>query len=80
MLWRKCREEDDEENKEKLIRGQITSISVLRTYRRLGIATKLMHAAEEALKETYDGAYLSLNVRVTNRAAISLYKNVLDFK
>lgn len=62
------------------MRGQITSISVLRTYRRLGIATKLMHAAEDALKEVYDAAYVSLNVRVTNRAAISLYKDVLDFR
>lgn len=76
------REDDsDEDGKEtKLIHGQITSISVLRTYRRLGIATKLMRAAEEALKEAYDAAYVTLNVRVTNRAAITLYKDVLNFK
>jgi ribosomal protein S18 acetylase RimI-like enzyme len=36
--------EDDEENNQ-LIHGHITSISVLRTYRRLGLASKLMQSA-----------------------------------
>lgn len=73
-------ESDAEAKDEKLIHGHITSLSVLRTYRRLGIATKLMQAAEEAMKEAYNGDYVSLHVRVTNRAAIGLYKDVLQFK
>jgi len=39
-----------------------------------------MQAAEEAMKEAYDADFLSLHVRVTNRAAIGLYKDVLHFK
>jgi len=79
ILYRE--DEADAEGKEdKLVHGHITSISVLRNYRRLGIATKLMQAAEEAMKEAYDADYLSLHVRVTNRAAIGLYKDVLKFR
>ena len=74
-------EDDADDNKDKAhVHALVTSISVLRTYRRLGIATKLMHAAEESLKEVYDAAYLSLNVRVTNRAAVTMYKDVFNFK
>jgi peptide alpha-N-acetyltransferase len=36
--------EEDEDNP-KLIHGHITSISILRTYRKLGVATKLMQNA-----------------------------------
>ena len=36
--------EDDEENNQ-VVHGHITSISVLRTYRRLGLASKLMQSA-----------------------------------
>jgi len=36
--------EDDEENNQ-IVHGHITSISVLRTYRRLGLASKLMQSA-----------------------------------
>lgn len=39
-----------------------------------------MRASEESMKEAYDADYLSLHVRVTNRAAIGLYKDVLNFK
>ena len=37
--------EDDDDDKSKLIHGHITSISVLRSYRRLGVASKLMSQA-----------------------------------
>ena len=39
-------EDDDEENKKKpgVVESHITSLSVLRTHRKLGIATKLMRA------------------------------------
>ena len=38
-------EEDDEGNIKKLREAHVTSLSVLRTHRKLGIATKLMRAA-----------------------------------
>ena len=65
----------DEENEDKdNIRGHITSISVLRTYRRLGQATKLMEATHKAMKSVYGAKKVSLHVRCSNRAALGLYK------
>ena len=64
----------------KMPYGQITSISVLRDYRKLGIATKLMRACHYAMKTVYKAKYVSLHVRVTNRAAFSLYKDVLGYE
>lgn len=73
--------EDDEDNqKETHVHGHITSISVLRSHRKLGIATKLMKATEYAMMTIYGAEYCSLHVRVTNRAAIALYKDVLGFQ
>ncbi len=68
--------EDDEDEP---AHGHITSISVLRTYRKLGIATKLMRASLYAMKTIYDAEYCSLHVRAGNRPAIALYKDTLNF-
>ena len=64
----------------KMAHGHITSISVLRDYRKLGIATKLMRACHHAMKTVYKAKYVSLHVRVTNRAAFTLYKEVLGYE
>lgn len=72
--------EDDEESKDGGIHGHITSISVLRSHRKLGIATMLMRASEHAMMTIYDAEYCSLHVRKGNRPAISLYTEVLGFK
>ena len=46
--------EDDEESKKKNYNeAHITSLSVLRTHRKLGIATKLMQAAHHQMKTVY---------------------------
>ncbi|MCQ2819832.1 MAG: GNAT family N-acetyltransferase [archaeon] len=71
--------EDDEENSQGIIQGHITSISVLRTYRRLGLASKLMKKAIEMQQEYFDADYITLNVRVSNRPAFHLYHDVLGF-
>ncbi|KAL7409061.1 putative N-terminal acetyltransferase complex subunit ARD1 [Mrakia frigida] len=60
--------------------GHVTSISVLRTHRRLGLANKLMKQSQEAMSTVYQSAYVSLHVRKTNRAAISLYRDSLGFE
>ena len=75
----KLEDEDDDGNSVK-IHGHITSISVLRTHRKLGIATKLMRASQGAMEQVYGAEYCSLHVRVTNRAAIALYQDVLGFE
>jgi len=60
--------------------GHITSLAVLRTHRKLGIATKLMTQAQKSMVETFDALYVSLHVRKSNRAALSLYTDTLGFK
>ncbi|EER17386.1 N-acetyltransferase subunit ARD1, putative [Perkinsus marinus ATCC 50983] len=60
--------------------GHITSLAVLRSHRKLGIATRLMKAALKAMHETFDAEYVSLHVRVSNTAALTLYRDTLGFK
>jgi len=72
--------EDEDLEKDEPIHGHITSISVLRSHRKLGIATKLMRASQFAMSTIYDAEYCSLHVRVGNRAALALYKDTLGFE
>lgn len=78
--------------------GHVTSISVIRPYRRLGLANRLMRQArafsgisdapliladgysEEAMVAHYSAAQITLHVRKSNRAAISLYRDTLGFE
>ena len=69
-----------EEDEDKVPHGHITSISVLRDYRKLGIATKLMRAAHHQMQTIYGAKYCSLHVRVSNRVAIGLYIDVLKYE
>merc|ERR1712187_727389 len=59
--------------------GHITSLAVLRTHRKLGIASKLMQASMNVMEETFGAEYVSLHVRYTNRAAFTLYSQTLGF-
>ena len=70
---------EDEDVKQGEIQGHITSISVLRTYRRLGVASKLMTHAINMMQEYFDADFVSLHVRVSNRPALHLYHNNLGF-
>ncbi|XP_002971862.2 N-terminal acetyltransferase A complex catalytic subunit NAA10 [Selaginella moellendorffii] len=60
--------------------GHITSLAVLRTHRKLGLATKLMSAAQRAMQEVFGADYVSLHVRKSNRAAFHLYTETLGYK
>ncbi|CAK7330940.1 unnamed protein product [Dovyalis caffra] len=60
--------------------GHITSLAVLRTHRKLGIATKLMSAAQTAMEQVFGAEYVSLHVRKSNRAAFNLYTETLGYK
>src|SRR3989338_3510114 len=62
------------------IHGHITSLAVMRSHRKLGLATKLMLRTERVMVETFDAKYVSLHVRATNRAARKLYEQTLGFK
>ena len=72
--------DEDSEGNDENVHGHITSLAVRRTYRRLGIAQKLMNQACESMAQTYHARYCSLHVRVSNRAALHLYKDKLGFK
>ena len=71
---------DEDTKNPKKIEAHITSLSVLRTHRKLGIATKLMRATHDQMIKVLKCHECSLRVRVTNRAAISLYQSVLGYK
>ncbi|XP_019522077.1 PREDICTED: N-alpha-acetyltransferase 11 [Hipposideros armiger] len=60
--------------------GHITSLAVKRTHRRLGLAQKLMDQACQAMIENFGAKYVSLHVRKSNRAALHLYSNTLNFQ
>ncbi|KAF9074429.1 acyl-CoA N-acyltransferase [Rhodocollybia butyracea] len=62
------------------IHGHINSISVMLSYRRLGLAKKLMELSQDAMVSVYKAKYVSLHVRETNRAAIGLYRDALGFE
>lgn len=59
--------------------GQVTSLSVMRSYRRLGLAERLMNQTQRAMVELYDAEAVMLHVRMSNAAAFALYKKTLQF-
>ncbi|KAI9674355.1 MAG: N-terminal acetyltransferase A complex catalytic subunit ard1 [Trizodia sp. TS-e1964] len=70
----------EEEPSDGVQHGHITSLSVMRTHRRLGLAEKLMRQSQRAMVETFGAQYVSLHVRVSNIAALKLYRDTLQFK
>jgi ribosomal protein S18 acetylase RimI-like enzyme len=62
------------------VHGHITSLAVLRSHRKMGLAAKLMNAAQAAMQECFDAEYVSLHVRKSNRAAFTLYTQTLAFE
>ncbi|KAL6844512.1 hypothetical protein ACP4OV_026185 [Aristida adscensionis] len=70
----------DEEDPSAPCHGHISSLAVLRTHRKLGLATKLMSAAQAAMEHVFGAEYVSLHVRCSNRAAFSLYTSTLGFQ
>lgn len=72
--------DDDLRLNQKNQQGHITSISVSRTYRKLGIARKLMEQTLNAFSETFNAKRVTLHVRVSNINALKLYKEILNFK
>jgi hypothetical protein len=69
----------EEEPADGVQHGHITSLSVMRTHRRLGLAEKLMRQSQRAMAETFAAHYVSLHVRMSNVAALHLYRDTLGF-
>lgn len=60
--------------------AHITSISVMRSYRRLGLAAKLLRQCLRSMRESYRAEAVSLHVRKSNKAALHLYRDSLQFE
>ncbi|KAL2817859.1 acyl-CoA N-acyltransferase [Aspergillus granulosus] len=70
----------EEEPADGVQHGHITSLSVMRTHRRLGIAERLMRMSQRAMAECHRAQFVSLHVRVSNVAALHLYRDTLGFQ
>ncbi|CAG5117015.1 unnamed protein product, partial [Candidula unifasciata] len=73
------REDRVEDPEDSVPHGHITSLAVKRSHRRLGLAQKLMDQASRAMVENFNAHYVSLHVRKSNRAALHLYTETLQF-
>ena len=69
-----------EEDESKPPHGHITSLAVLRTHRKRGIATALMRRAQIEMDQVFGALFVSLHVRKSNRAAFHLYSETLQYE
>jgi N-alpha-acetyltransferase 10/11 len=69
-----------EEDESRPKHGHITSLSVLRTHRKRGIATALMKRSQQEMQDVFEAEYVSLHVRRSNRAAFHLYNVTLKYE
>ena len=67
------------EEDEVVPHGHITSLAVLRTHRKCGLATKLMQSSHRRMQESFDAEYSALHVRKSNHAAFHLYSQTLNY-
>jgi ribosomal protein S18 acetylase RimI-like enzyme len=70
---------NDDDREKKDVHGHITSLAVLRTQRRQGLATRLMQASQRDMYECFGAEYCSLHVRKSNKAAFHLYNETLKY-
>mmetsp|Transcript_33641 Transcript_33641/g.43358 ORF Transcript_33641/g.43358 Transcript_33641/m.43358 type:complete len:205 (+) Transcript_33641:25-639(+) len=70
--------EDEDEDAKK--HGHVTSLSVLRTHRKCGLATALMNSSHKRMSEAFDANFSALHVRETNHAAFHLYSKTLAYE
>ncbi|KAM3135481.1 N-alpha-acetyltransferase 11 [Paramecium bursaria] len=75
-----AKQDDDNEDGENIEHGHITSLSVLRSHRKLGLASKLMLSTHRDMDQVFQSQYVSLHVRVSNRAALGLYRDKLGYE
>ncbi|KAK9720726.1 N-alpha-acetyltransferase 20 [Basidiobolus ranarum] len=54
--------------------GHVTALTVAPEYRRLGLANGLMDILEEVSEKTYNGYFVDLFVRASNKVAIGMYE------
>mmetsp|Transcript_52610 Transcript_52610/g.61414 ORF Transcript_52610/g.61414 Transcript_52610/m.61414 type:complete len:430 (+) Transcript_52610:139-1428(+) len=59
--------------------GHVTSLAVMKEYRRLGLAGKMMEQLHHNLQSNYDADTVGLHVRISNTAATNLYKQSMGY-
>lgn len=64
------------EGKENLWHGHVTAVTVSQEFRRLGVAKNLMIYLEEVSEVLYNGYFVDLFVRVSNKLAQLMYENI----
>lgn len=62
-----------------VLHGHITSLAVKKTYRKLGLATRLMKSSQKQMAAVFKAEYVSLHVRKSNQAAFHLYTETLKY-
>ena len=72
--------DDEDASSTNPVHGHITSLAVLRTHRKRGIATRLMLNSQREMKDLFGAEYVSLHVRKSNRAAFHLYNETLKYE
>lgn len=75
-----AKQDEEDEEGSKLEHGHITSLSVLRSHRKLGLANKVMQSTHRDMDQIFESHYVSLHVRVSNRAALGLYRDKLGYE
>ena len=56
--------------------GHVTAVTVSQEFRRLGVAKNLMAYLEEISEDLYNGYFVDLFVRVSNKLAQLMYENI----
>lgn len=56
--------------------GHVSAVTVAPQYRRLGLASKLMHFTETLSQDTYNCYFIDLFVRRSNSLAIAMYRRM----
>jgi len=69
----------EDESDKPVTQAHITSLAVLRTHRKMGIATRLMNATHQAMIDNFQATYVTLHVRKSNFTAFHLYHEVLKY-
>ncbi|KAI4838733.1 N-terminal acetyltransferase A complex catalytic subunit ARD1 [Plasmodium brasilianum] len=67
----------EEENEKK---GHLTSVAVLKTYRKQKLAFYLITQTHQYVNDIYNVDNICLHVRISNSAALNLYYNLLNYK
>jgi peptide alpha-N-acetyltransferase len=72
--------EHDQTGSNTVTNAHITSLNVIKSHRKQGIATRLMRKSHDELAKHFSTQYVSLNVRKSNDRAFRLYNEVMKYE